>query len=150
MLTDEEISQYEQTLNDWRMYDNVIWQLPSLSLAISSGIIVLAYGTLQDIIPRMFILLIGFLMQSGLTIALWKHRVYQDCRIEIINDIESKWAQDGEIKRVVARKREQLDQSTIASKISAADILKIIMGSISLMLCILFIQTLLSLYTPII
>ena len=75
-MADEEISQYEQCYEDWRHYDNNVWQLPSVTIAIASGLIAIAYEYVTNPFPRFIILFLGFWLTLSLTVALVKHRLF--------------------------------------------------------------------------
>ncbi len=102
-MTREEITQYEQLCQDWRHYDNIIWQLPTISGALVSIIITLSFQYIRDWPVRCLILGVGGFLLLSLTIALFKHRFFQNTRTKKIYEIENRWTQKNNITSPVQR-----------------------------------------------
>lgn len=95
---DEQISQYEQSREDWRHFNDSIWQLPSIAVAIASGILALSYEYVKTPGPRSVILFFGFLICLAFVIALIKHRLFMNERTRNITIIENSWSQGPQVK----------------------------------------------------
>lgn len=81
-------TQYAQLCEDFRFYDRVIWQIPSFLVLICSAVIGVAYGAVQDCLPRALILLIGFILALTMGFASAKHRFFQGKVLEALNELE--------------------------------------------------------------
>jgi hypothetical protein len=104
----EEITQYNQCSEDWRHYNNTIWQIPSVAVVISSAILAVAYQYVEELLPRTIILFFGGLILLSLTIALIKHRLFHNQRTEFLSNTEDDWVDSNKIKRIIKRKTEEI------------------------------------------
>jgi len=109
-MNEEEITQYNQCSEDWRHYDRAIWQMPTVSITIASAILAVAYQYVQDLLPRAVILLFGGLILLSLTVALVKHRLFQEQRTEFLLDTEKDWVDSNKVKRTIKRKTKEIPQ----------------------------------------
>jgi hypothetical protein len=66
--------QYEKLSNDWRSFNNLIWAVPTVAVAIMSGMLIAAYREEFNVIPqvRIAILGLGSLFLFALTIEVIK------------------------------------------------------------------------------
>ena len=82
-------SQYEKLGNDWRAVNQIIWQIPTAAIAITTGIIIAAYQQYLVGLPRIFILIIGSLLLFSLAIESVKKRLHMDAIGVTIDQIET-------------------------------------------------------------
>jgi hypothetical protein len=80
--------QYERCAEDWRLHQNLIWQIPSVAIAIIGGILTVSYSFLNGI-PRAILLGIGSVLIFALTTALAKHRLGAQARSQFLLDLET-------------------------------------------------------------
>jgi hypothetical protein len=78
--------QYDRLAEDWRFHHNLIWQIPSVAIAIIGGIVTVSYQFLNGL-PRVILLSIGSALIFALTIALAKHRLGADARTQFLCDL---------------------------------------------------------------
>jgi hypothetical protein len=109
-MSDEEITQYNQCSEDWRHYDRAIWQMPTVTITIASGILAVAYRYVNEFLPRAVILFLGGLLLLSITVALVKHRVFQEQRTGFLLDIEKDWVASGRVTRTIKRKTDEIQQ----------------------------------------
>lgn len=99
---DEEIEQYKQHAEDWRHLNNIIWQIPSLTVTVGAILIAGSYQ-LSDNIARGIILLLGTILSFSLLVALVKHRYFHNKRTELLESIETKWKEEGKLRLIQSR-----------------------------------------------
>jgi hypothetical protein len=80
--------QYERLAEDWRLHQNLIWQIPSVAIVIIGGILTVSYSFLNGI-PRAILLGIGSVLIFALTTALAKHRLGAEARSQFLVDLET-------------------------------------------------------------
>ena len=80
-------AQYEKLANDWRGINQIIWEIPTAAITITSGIIIGAYHFLSGL-PRIITLIIGSLLLISLTIESVKKRLLMDAIGLTLNKIE--------------------------------------------------------------
>lgn len=108
-MNEEEIAQYNQCSEDWRHYNNTIWQIPSIGIAIASAILAVAYQYVQELLPRTAILFFGSLILLSLTVALIKHRLFHNQRTKFLSQTEKEWVNSNKIKRIIKRKTGEIE-----------------------------------------
>jgi len=81
-ISDSEL--LRQCWEDWRHFDSLIWQIPSLSVAIVGGLLAIAYYAIQETTERGLVILLAALFLLVMTLALYKHRYFQEKRTTII------------------------------------------------------------------
>lgn len=86
--TEAAYRQYDRLAEDWRLHTGLIWQIPSVAVAIIGGILTVSYSFLVDI-PRVVLLSIGSILMLALTIALAKHRLGAEARSQFLMDLET-------------------------------------------------------------
>jgi hypothetical protein len=87
--TEATYRQYDRLSIDWRMHHNLIWQIPSVAVAIMVGILTVSYNFLNDI-PRVILLGVGSAVILALAVALAKHRLGADARTQFLQELETK------------------------------------------------------------
>jgi hypothetical protein len=70
-------TQYEKLAEDWRRFNSIIWGIPSVAVAIMTGIIVTAYQSELEGWPRFTSLAVGALFLFALAVELSK--IYNIC-----------------------------------------------------------------------
>ncbi len=116
---EKEIAQYNQCSEDWRHYNNTIWQMPTAAIAIASAILAVAYQYVGELLPRTVILFFGGLILSGLTVALIKHRLFHDQRTVFLSDTEKDWVNSNKIKRIIKRRTTEIQNVSWYQKVEA-------------------------------
>lgn len=83
------IRQYERLAEDWRFHHKLIWEIPTVAVAIMAGILAVSYTQLQSFPPpRIVLLFVGGVLLFGLTVAVVKHRFGADYRTAYIMQTE--------------------------------------------------------------
>jgi hypothetical protein len=80
--------QYRECLSFIRNYNSAIWQIPSITVAINSFLIVVYLGYAKTVETRLIVLLIALAFTFVLTIQLKKHRFFQEASVD-----DFKWIQ---------------------------------------------------------
>lgn len=126
-MSKEEIAQYNQCSEDWRHYNNTIWQMPTVAMTIASAIMAVAYQYIQELLPRTVILFFGGLILLGLTVSLVKHRLFHDQRTEFLFDTEKDWVASNKVKRIIKRRTAEIQNTLYFQRVRAYWWLLIIM-----------------------
>lgn len=79
--------EYEQLSEDWRHYDNLIWQTPTATIAIISGMLYVAYA-LNNLMARRTMLVLTTLFTGVMCLALYKHRYFQNDRTNRLEELD--------------------------------------------------------------
>jgi hypothetical protein len=92
--------QYEKLSNDWRSFNNLIWAVPTVAVAIMSGMLIAAYREEFNALPqvRIAILGLGSLFLFALTIEVIKKRFHMNVITLLLQDLEAELLQDIEGK----------------------------------------------------
>lgn len=77
--------------------------MPSVAIGIASAILIGAYHHIQELLPRAILLIFGGLFLTAITLALVKHRVFQNQRTKILILIEKDWIKSNLVKRRISR-----------------------------------------------
>jgi hypothetical protein len=80
--------QYSKLSDDWKHFNNIIWGIPSVAIAIMTGVIVVAYSPGADGWPRITTLAVGSLFLFALTIELIKKRLHMNAISYLLNDLQ--------------------------------------------------------------
>ncbi len=81
--------QYQQCLENYRMWDRHAWQVPSVNLLVGSAVVGVAFGPLRGfVIPSSLVLIFGIVLSSAMFIAVKKYRFFQRHAIEMMRFIE--------------------------------------------------------------
>jgi len=84
------IAQYNRASYDFRMFDQLMWQVPSISITITSVVFAAAFGFIRNNYMIMgVVLILGGIFDFTLLIALTKYRLMQDVRARWMEDIEN-------------------------------------------------------------
>ena len=84
------IAQYNRASYDFRMFDQLMWQVPSISITITSVVFAVAFGFIRNNYMIMgVVLILGGIFDFSLLIALTKYRLMQDVRARWMEDIEN-------------------------------------------------------------
>lgn len=86
---------YERASNDWRHFDNNVWQIPSLALAINTFMLSVVFNSDLIKVPsaiwiRSLIIFLATFFTIVLLIALVKHRLHQrgkDMNLEVLEKL---------------------------------------------------------------
>jgi hypothetical protein len=92
LVTDDDkfeakLAQYNRFAEDWRHVSSLIWQIPSIAIAIMTGIIGVSFQFL-DGVPRIVLLGIGAFFLLAICVALAKHRLFHESRSVFMRDLE--------------------------------------------------------------
>ncbi|MFP3401860.1 MAG: hypothetical protein RXP91_06360 [Nitrososphaeria archaeon] len=86
------LHQYDRAADDYRMYDQAIWQIPSVSITITSDVFAVAFGFIKtNYVIMGTVLILGGIFDLTLLIALSKHRLFQDARAHLMDKIEKEF-----------------------------------------------------------
>jgi len=81
--------QYQQCVENYRAFDRHVWQVPSVTILIASGIIGVAFGYLGNaLIPSSILLFFGMILSFSMFVAVKKYRFFQFHTIERMREIE--------------------------------------------------------------
>jgi hypothetical protein len=83
-------AQYDKISNDWRHFNTIIWGIPSVAVAIMTGIIIAAYQPHIDLEgwPRIASLSLGSLLLFALTIETVKKRHHMIAMSFLLKDLQ--------------------------------------------------------------
>jgi hypothetical protein len=86
------ISQYNRASYDFRVFDQLIWQVPSISITITSVVFAVAFGFIKNNYVIMgVVLILGGIFDFTLLITLNKYRLMQDVRAHWMDYLEQKF-----------------------------------------------------------
>jgi len=88
------LAELKECWADWRHYNSIIWQLPSVTVAIVGGLLGIAYTAIDELGPRTFVIFLAAFFAFVMLQALRKHRKFHDLRYEVIMDILHKKIDD--------------------------------------------------------
>lgn len=81
------VQQYERCSEDWRVYENQIWQTPTALITIGAIAIAQVYGV-QNRFMRVLLLTGILLLGVAVIISLFKHRLFQTSRARTAERLE--------------------------------------------------------------
>jgi len=81
------LAELRECWTDWRHYNNIIWQLPSVTVAIVGGLLGIAYYAIDDLGPRTVVVFLAAVFAFVMLQTLRKHRKFHDVKYEVIMDI---------------------------------------------------------------
>lgn len=96
-------AQYNRLAEDWRHFNNLMWQLPTVAITICSAIIGVVYTVLKDSdwYSKVALLIIGALFLSMILIELLKLRLFHNMRTAHLLYIDKKMKkEDGNIQPI--------------------------------------------------
>ena len=89
------IAQYNRASYDYRMFDQLMWQVPSIAITITSVVFAVSFGFIKDNYLVMgLVLIMGGIFDFTLLIALNKYRLMQDVRVNWMDYIEEKFGME--------------------------------------------------------
>jgi hypothetical protein len=82
--------QYIKLADDWRSFNNLIWAVPTVAIAIMSGMLIAAYRPEFESLPqvRVIILSLGSLFLFTLTVEVVKKRFHMNAITSLLQDLE--------------------------------------------------------------
>lgn len=83
------LTQYESASIHHLGFYNLIWQLPSVAIAIGGGLTSIVFGEGIPLIVRIFLLVLGTIFMAAMTIALERFRMFQVRRRNDLEDIQN-------------------------------------------------------------
>lgn len=87
--------QYDKLTNDWRSFNNLIWGVPTVAIAITTGILIGAYDHLgEGTWERIASLIIGSLFLFALTIEVIKKRYHMNVTSLLLKDLQKELGLD--------------------------------------------------------
>jgi hypothetical protein len=90
-LEDEaRLAQYHRLAEDWRHISNLIWQMPSLAIALMAAILGVSYQFLGPF-PRALLLAVGSIFLFSLSVAVAKHRLFHESTAVFMRELEDKF-----------------------------------------------------------
>jgi len=95
--------QYQECAEDHRHYSSLIWQVPSIAVAISGGILAFSFADNIDKFIRPFILAIGLIFDFVLFVGLLRYRMFEIARRVDLEEIE-KMIADAKITNMKVRR----------------------------------------------
>ena len=83
--------QYQQCVENYRLWDRFLWQVPTVTIAIASGIIGIAFSYLKhNLGASSAVLSFGVIFSFSLYVAVVKYRFFQNRTIKIMKNIETR------------------------------------------------------------
>jgi len=82
------VAQFNRVANDFRQFDQMIWQVPSVAVTLTSFIFAVSLNYVHNSLISGIILLMGGFFDFSLVVALNKHRLYEDVRARYLEEIE--------------------------------------------------------------
>lgn len=84
------INQYNRASEDSRHFDQLIWQIPSVGITVTSVVFAASFGFVKtNQLIMGIVLLLGSTFQFALMVALTKYRLMQDVRAHWMETIEN-------------------------------------------------------------
>jgi hypothetical protein len=80
--------QYDKLTENWRHFNDIIWQVPTVAVAIMTGVIVAAYSPYLEGSPRIAALGVGSLFLFALTIEIIKKREHMNAISFLLKDLQ--------------------------------------------------------------
>jgi hypothetical protein len=84
-------AQYNRVAYDYRQFDQIIWQIPTIAITITSFMFAVAFNFVHIQVISGVVLLMGFFFDLTLAIALSKHRLMEDVRAWFLKDLETSY-----------------------------------------------------------
>jgi len=84
-------AQYNRVAYDYRQFDQIIWQIPTVATTITSVMFAVAFNFVHIQVISGVVLLMGFYFDLTLAIALSKHRLMEDVRARFLKDLETSY-----------------------------------------------------------
>jgi hypothetical protein len=81
-------NRYNRYAEDWRFQHKLIWEIPTVTMAIIAGILTVAFSFIGLSWPRLAVLSLGTLLIFSLAVAVFKHRYGADLRTKWLEDLD--------------------------------------------------------------
>ena len=85
------IAYYRELAEEKRLYDRLIWQIPTLVLAITTGIVAVAYSYVQETVTRVVIIFLGIFWVFAMLVVTTKHQYFGMIQRKLLMHIEYKY-----------------------------------------------------------
>ena len=82
------LAQYEACSAHHSAFYNLIWQIPTVAIAIGGGLTTLVFGASVSPVLRIILLVVGTIFMAAMTIALERFRMFQIRRRKDLQEIE--------------------------------------------------------------
>jgi hypothetical protein len=82
-------AQYNRVAYEFRHFDQIIWQIPTVAITITSVMFAVAFNFVHIRLISGVVLLLGSFFDFSLAIALSKHRLMEDVRAWFLKDLET-------------------------------------------------------------
>lgn len=83
-------TQYGELAENWRHFNSIVWGIPTVAVAIMTGVIVAAYQPGLEGWPRFVALGVGAIFLFALTIEVVKKRLHMSVISDILNELQRK------------------------------------------------------------
>ena len=97
------IAYYRELAEDKRLYDRLIWQIPTLVLTITTGIVAVAYSYVQDDAIRAVIFFLGIFWVFAMLVVTIKHQYFGMVQRKLLILIEHKYMHLPPVQRFTRR-----------------------------------------------
>lgn len=84
-------AQFTRIASEIRQYDQIIWQIPTVTITITSVVSVVAFYYIQNKFFSGIFLIIGSFFNFTMAISLSKHRLFQDVRSVYLEKMENEY-----------------------------------------------------------
>src|ERR1700733_1384351 len=84
-------AQLTRVADDYRQLDQLIWQIPTLAITVTSVVIAVSFGYVHIALVSGGLLLVGGFFDSTLAIALAKARLMEDARLHYLKLMEEEY-----------------------------------------------------------
>jgi hypothetical protein len=98
-------AQLTRAAEDYRQLDQLIWQIPTLAITVTSVVIAVSFGYVHIILVSGGVLLVGGFFDFTLAIALAKARLMEDGRLHYLKLMEAEY----QITHLPVESKETLD-----------------------------------------
>jgi hypothetical protein len=86
------LAQYYRASYDYRLLDQLMWQIPSVAITVSSVVFGISFGVIKDNYLIMgVVLILGGIINFSLLVAITKYRLAEDVRVNWMEYLEEKW-----------------------------------------------------------
>jgi hypothetical protein len=105
-------TQYSKLSDDWRHFNTIIWGVPSVAIAIMTGVILVAYN--PDLVgwPRITTLSVGSLFLFALTIELVKKRLHMNAISYLSREIQVALGIPRDLRFPLGTQTSEIEKST--------------------------------------
>jgi hypothetical protein len=104
-------AQYSKLSDDWRHFNTIIWGVPSVAIAIMTGVILVAYNPDLEGWPRITTLSVGSLFLLALTIELVKKRLHMNAISYLSRELQVELGIPEDLRFPLGTKSEEIEKS---------------------------------------